>query len=366
LYLFPSFGCTCRPKRRFQCSKTRQSRNAENGCNQAKVLLSRRNQNFVGCVALQKRKKRKEGKFMRRFSLIVAMLLVAAPAMATVTITATQRTTVGYCDMVDITYSCSAAEEVRGIAIDAVASAGYTVQSISGYYTGEGPGYGIFPGNFRDVIDAADPCWTDPNYTPVAPSGDPDAQAGLGTNAVTLEMGALYTTGNAPASAGTLCSLQVRPDSLPGTPGTLTLTVNSTRGGVVLADGSSVTPVLVPAALAFPDCYPCWLGYAVGYGNWKSVGSPPCWCNYPYQCDGDSDNSTETIFKYRVYTGDLDAVSASWKARNTSTNLNACADFDHGAETIFKYRVYTADLQYLIDNWKKKDSQLEGGCPRQD
>lgn len=305
---------------------------------------------------------------MRRIFLIIAMLLLAAPAMATVTITASQGTAAGYCDTVEITYSCSAGEEVRGIAIDAVASAGLTIQDISGYYTGgEGAGFGIFPGNFRDVIDPADPCWTDPNYTPVAPSTDPDAQDGLGTDAVTLEMGALYTAGNEPASAGTLCVLKVRPDALPLVGGgTLTLTENSTRGGVVLADGSSATPVLVPATVLFPDCYPCWLEYYTGYGNWYSVGNPTCWCSDAYQCDGDADGTTQTLSKYRVYTNDWTLMSNSWQAKNTSTNLNACADFDHRAQTLSKYRVYTDDYDVIAAHWQDKDSDLAGDCPRAD
>ena len=56
------------------------------GRSYAKVFFSRRNQNTVGRVAPQGRKERKV--FMKKVLLIVAMLLVVSPVMATVTITA--------------------------------------------------------------------------------------------------------------------------------------------------------------------------------------------------------------------------------------------------------------------------------------
>jgi len=313
---------------------------------------------------------------MRRILLIVAMLLFVAPAMAVVTVTATQQAASVGCDQVVISYICDANEEVRAFALDINVSSGLIIEDITGFQTGTGAHYGIFPGKFRDFIDPADPNWSDPNYNPVAPDADPDSGNGLGSTYIAIEMGALYAAGGGPGTSGNLCTLIVKASTLPAS-GTLTMYTNDLRGGVVDADAKAIVPpalVLTGTAIVFPDCYPCYTGYTVGYGNWYSVGKPSCWCGsntspaWPYQCDGDADNTTGGGFsKYRVYTADATLLSNNWKAKNTTPGWNPCADFDHLPGGGFsKYRVYTGDATVLSNNWLKKDTDLAADCPRVD
>jgi hypothetical protein len=311
---------------------------------------------------------------MRRILLIVAMLLFVAPAMAVVTVTATQQAASVGCDQVVISYICDANEEVRAFALDINVSSGLIIEDITGFQTGTGAHYGIFPGKFRDFIDPADPNWSDPNYNPVAPDADPDSGNGLGSTYIAIEMGALYAAGGGPGTSGNLCTLIVKASTLPAS-GTLTMYTNDLRGGVVDADAKAIVPpalVLTGTAIVFPDCYPCYTGYTVGYGEWYSVGKPSCWCGsntspaWPYQCDGDADNTTQTFSKFRIYTYDLNLVLDNWKRKNTDPALDACADVDHLSQTFSKYRVYTYDLNKVLDNWKLKDTDFLADCPKAD
>jgi hypothetical protein len=130
-------------------------------------------------------------------------------------------------------------------------------------------------------------------------------------------------------------------------------------------DGSSWMNMLVfniygdPSLMLWTECLP-----QCHYDDWILLGSPACWCSWPYQCDGDADGQTETILKYRVYGNDLTLVRQNWKKKAGDWTLNPCADIDHKAETASKYRVYNNDLATVVANWKKKDSQLPANCPR--
>jgi hypothetical protein len=301
-------------------------------------------------------KKRKEGLTMRKLMLIVAAIAIAAPALATVNI--------GVTDLggkqAAITYTCTAGEDVRAFALDVTVDAG-VIEAVSGFKTGESVagslGYGIFPGNFRDYIDPAAPNWGDANYTPIAPSGDPDALGGLGTAGVTLELGSLYVDANAPAASGTLCVLSVSEGC------NMCVVANDSRGGVVLEDATAAPtnlPLTPCVAIAAGSCYS-----GPSPADWETLGEPDCWCGadgvvtqWPYQCYGDADNLTQGIPKYRVYTSDYDILAANWKKKITDPTLNPCADFDHLAQGIPKYRVYTSDYDRLASNWKKKDTDL--------
>jgi hypothetical protein len=301
-------------------------------------------------------KKRKEGFTMRKLMLIVAAIAIAAPALATVEI--------GITDLgggqAGITYNCTAGEDVRAFALDITVDAG-VIEAVSGYHSGEslapGEGYGIFPGNFRDYINPAAPDWGDANYTPIAPSGDPDALGGLGTAGVTIELGSLYVDANAPGASGTLCVLTISDTA------TMCVELNTSRGGVVLEDANAATTNALPVCALVEAEAPCYAGPSPA--DWATLGEPLCWCGTEtgaYQCYGDADNLTQGIPKYRVYTSDYDILSANWKKKITDPTLNPCADFDHKAQGIPKYRVYTSDYDILSANWKKKDTDLTP-CP---
>ena len=113
------------------------------------------------------------------------------------------------------------------------------------------------------------------------------------------------------------------------------------------------------------DCFP---SDNNSYNDWVTMGKPDCWCASPYgngyQCDGDADNATETLLKYRIYNNDYWKLMSNWRKKITDPTLDACADIDHKDETALKYRVYNNDYWKMMSNWRKKDSQLPGNCPR--
>jgi len=301
---------------------------------------------------------------MRTMILALAVVLLAAPAWAVVTITLTDlgnnEIAIGY----DAT---SEAELVRAFALD-VNVAGGTIVDINDYAVGDdNHGYGIFPGNFSLYItvqaNGTVTNWDDPNYTPVAPSDDPGALGGLGTDGITIEMGSLYD-GNAPAKSGVLCTVTV-------SEGTTSLCVNGNaiRGNIVMESAAEKVPLQACINIGPADCFPSTFAT---YADWVTYGKPKCWCNKAidptatgnYQCEGDADGITSGApFQYRIYTGDLNAVVANWKKKMGAAGLNPCADIDHKSSGApFQYRVYTADLNKVVGNWKKKDAAFPGNC----
>jgi hypothetical protein len=299
---------------------------------------------------------------MRKMILALAVVLLAAPAWATVTITVTPISTT----KVAINYIVTPESQlVRAFALDVTVTEG-TIVDINDYAVGDdNGGYGIFPGNFSLWItvlpNGTVNNWDDPNYTPVAPSDDPGALGGIGTSGATLEMGSLYDT-NEPAKSGMLCTVTV-------SVGTKTLCVNGNaiRGNIVMEDASEV---LLPAPVCHTFITDCFPSTFTTYADWVTYAKPKCWCNTAndpaatgnYQCDGDGDGATQGIAKYRVYTNDLNLLIPNWQKKITDPGINPCADYDHKGQGIAKYRVYTNDLQKLIDNWQKKDTQLPGNC----
>ncbi len=305
---------------------------------------------------------------MKKIILALVVALIASPAWATVNITVTD---LGE-GVAEISYDASTETELpRAFALDIAVSDGNIVD-VTDFKTGVSvvgaEGFGIFPANFSRYItvnaqgDVDD--WGVAGYTPVADEADPGAAGGLPGPGITIEMGSLYDgDANKPATSGVLCNVKV------DTTCKMSVTTNAMRGNIVLENAAEATPDLTAATdvdivlevICFPTSYSTW-------NDWDAMGRPNCWCAPPfgagYQCDGDADGATETGFKYRVYTLDLQALIDNWKKKINDATLDPCADFDHKSETGFKYRVYTLDLQKLIDNWKAKDSALPGDCPR--
>jgi hypothetical protein len=316
---------------------------------------------------------------MRQVILTLTVFVVAAPALATVTITAQQ----DYSNpcKVWIGYESDEAELIRAFALDITAD--HNIVEVNDYAVGDdNGGYGIFPGSFAAAPIAVNPTtgqvdnWDVAGYSPVAPSGDPDALGGIGTTGVTIEMGSLYDTAAPSQTSGILCSVTMEADTF----GELCVTANAIRGNVVMESAAEVQDLVVPDGTATA----CGV-YGGGCGmppdqceDWVAVGMPDCWKgvmapslpigipnpSWAYQCDGDADGGTETFFKYRVFGNDLAAVVDNWKKKAGDHTLNPCADFDHKAETFFKYRVFGNDLAIVVENWKKKASELPGNCPR--
>lgn len=243
---------------------------------------------------------------MKRLALVLAVLFMAAPAMAAnVAITVTD---LGGCQA-SIDYTSDV--NVSAFGLDITVDRGKIVD-INDFFVGEcGPsakGFGIFPASFAACIDPQDPNWYHANYTPVAPNSDPGAQDGLGSSAITIEMGALYESGNAPGLSGRLCKIQVTEDC------NVTVTVNSTRcgktagmldAGVVLEDGTAVVPTLTGATNIAKDYWPC------------------CW-DYLTQCHGDVDDDTDVDIS--DWPSFKDGFGKSYPNQDYIDNV--CADYD--------------------------------------
>ena len=196
---------------------------------------------------------------MKKFILVLAVLLAAAPAMAQTTFSAVAEGD----GVVAIYYDATAeAEWPRAFALDFVVTDGNTAEdpcsmedggdpggnitAVSDYHTGESNkppgslGFGIFPASFNRYINADDPNWADVNYTPEADPCDlpGGTQGGIGTSGITIEMGSLYVgEANAPPKSGLLCKVKIAPS---GASDRLNVHANVARAltGVVLEDGT--------------------------------------------------------------------------------------------------------------------------------
>jgi hypothetical protein len=255
----------------------------------------------------------------------------------------------------------------RAFALDITASPG-VISAVTPAVTGESStgskGFGIFPGT---MTISSDGIVTD-SGTPVAPQSDLPAgtHAGLGTQAVTVELASLYaTTAAKPANSGKLCTVVV--SNLPWfSTVTLTITPNVARGGIMLEDGTSTGSFSTGCNGVFLgtlcDCFASSLST---YNRWISSGKPSCWCppasvigmpygGSGYQCVGDVDGTK--FGSYRVYNGDVQAIAASWKKNIGAGGYNPCADVDHAV--FGSYGVYNGDISRVSSMWKKTDPQL--------
>lgn len=147
---------------------------------------------------------------MKKIAFVLAVLLLAAPAWAAVTITATQ---VDDTNEVEISYSTDG-NLPRAFGLDITVTDGNIVSCTAahiGECDADNRGYGIFPGTINIAADGEVNDWG----SPVAPAGaigtpDPDPNNwGIGTAGITIEMGSLYVDGNEPASNGVLCTIVV-------------------------------------------------------------------------------------------------------------------------------------------------------------
>jgi hypothetical protein len=314
---------------------------------------------------------------MKKLSVALVVFLSAAPTMAAVRIIVEAQGTVA-----SIEYQTDG-EKVRAFALDITVDKGVITgisDFIRGESTAEKPGYGIFPANFARHI-TVDPNtgevanWNINKYTPVADPCDPGALGGLGTNGITVEMGALYyptddDSVNAPPNSGLLFKLTLSQEA------NLTVTLNEIRGGVVLTnpdkaatvDLSQATGVVVNGGVdLLPPTHP-------DYAEWVAVGKPACWA-YPRQCHGDADGLAVSgkTGTYYVGTSDLNILTDAWQVKEppfgpgiASIQNGICADFAHDIEGGNKagwYRVGTNDLNILVENWLVKEPPAGPGVP---
>lgn len=169
---------------------------------------------------------------MRKFSLVIAVLLLTAPAWADVTITAEQDPQDPYRAI--IKYEVTGEPNlVRAFALDIKVTAGdANIIEVNDFNPGDNnAGYGVYPSSFDAYINVDGEGkvtnWDDPGYTPEADPADDGTEGGLGTGGLTVEMGSLYTT-NPPGPSGTLCSVKVDAEC------TICVSLNAARGKIVM------------------------------------------------------------------------------------------------------------------------------------
>jgi len=173
---------------------------------------------------------------MKKLMLVLAVALLAAPAMATVAIQAVDNADCS----ASINYS-STGTLPRAFGLNITVDGGAVITGVD--VTGAQP-FNIYLGT---IVIAADGTVTDAG-TPVAPATDPGALGGIGTSGITVEMGSLYdktVSPNAakPAASGLLIKVTVDKACNIG------IQSNSTRAGVVLEDATQVAPILQGAAI---------------------------------------------------------------------------------------------------------------------
>jgi hypothetical protein len=235
-------------------------------------------------------KGRKERKvFMKKALLIVAMLLLVSPVMATTTVKilvnpADQFTAPDGNKVQPVSIAYTSNVDVRAFALDInirdVNGApnfqnirGFKVGESNGAMVGGSSGYGIFPSRFRDFIQvlngstiyAGDGGWNDPNYNPTTAWNEPgttDHTWGIGFPKMIVEMGTLYVGDpNKPAQSGTLFTFDVNSYGLTGTYH-ITVAADTLRGGVVNTDGNTIVATMVGNDVTFACTVPNVVGQA--------------------------------------------------------------------------------------------------------
>jgi hypothetical protein len=224
---------------------------------------------------------------MKKISLVVAVLMLAAPAWATtVTITATDEGM----GVVRLDYSVSDANLVRAFGLDITVDTGVITDvncTSSDYY--------IYPGSITIVGNTV----TDYGTCACANSY-PGTLGGIDTNGVTIEMASLYATNDpvhttAPPLSGELLKFTVSADC------NLTILGNAARTGTGSGGIGAVleNPDQTPS-MSLPSDQPiggpgCMKSSHPAYANWSYWNKPDCWC-YARQCRGDIDGKLQGPF----------------------------------------------------------------------
>jgi len=265
---------------------------------------------------------------MKKSLVILAILMMAVPAMATVTITAVQEPAAQNCtepNVVDISYVNTEPNYVRAFALDITADGDGNIMGISSYFVGEcnsaKQGYGIFPGTI-----AINSSGTVTSYgTPVAPAADANALGAIGGKGITIEMGSLYTGTLHPANSGLLCKVYVT--TKVGC--NLHVALNKKRGGVVTENASANPTVALPAPAQVVAC---------------QSNVRPCNCTYAVQDDPDY----VTLDDLNAILQALLPTKPDFYIDTTNPNYNACYDGSGiGAVTPQGY-VTLDDLNFVL------------------
>lgn len=186
-----------------------------------------------------------------------SLLLLAATVVIFASIQASGKVVVSCHDIgggvAAVRYDASGESVLVGaFALDITVDSGATIESVFDYKVGEStsddPGYGIFPGRFREFIDPDNPNWNNPDYNPLAWPEDPGGLPGLGSYGITIEMGSLYDGAeNAPLVSDTLLKFAV--DWHGASEVKVEISLNEVRGGVILEDSTAADVDLIGCML---------------------------------------------------------------------------------------------------------------------
>ena len=311
---------------------------------------------------------------MKRFILIMAVIMMASPVMADIIITIDNSV---YPAEVKYNRTDMDVARVRAFALDIKTDGATGVKDINDV-NDVSTNYWVHPGGINIVggeVEQDGNAWADP----CAYDG---TLGGIDTNGVTIEMASLFIgEGNAPPNQGVLCTLAVTSPCL------VSITENTIRGGVVLEDTNlasddGVLDLTGATNIAVGPITECYAGQP-DYSEWEAAGKPDCWC-YPRQCYGDADGNKEGsgIAGYAyVSPKDLSVLVGGWMIKDPTKGLGilgvtvtvdsvevpvACADFDRAREGsgIAGYaRVSPNDLAILVTSWMIKEPTKGLGIP---
>jgi len=252
---------------------------------------------------------------MKKLITALAVVLIAAPAWAAVTIT-----TSAIGAEVTVSYAVTGPNNVRAFALDITVDSGAKITSMDNFNTD----YNIYPGS---IVIVGGVVTDDGNAI-----GDSGLYAGtlgdLGTGGVTIEMASLYVgPANEPATSGVLCKFVVDKNC------TISIAENTIRGGVVM-ENPDEDPGLIIITTSVPP--PCYTGPDTT--EWAAVGKPTSWCTTT-QCHGDADGAQEQIGRgsFAVGYADIGILLAGFNTLYGGDPIAQpwiCADFDHAYETI--------------------------------
>ncbi|MHC4069563.1 MAG: hypothetical protein ACYS18_03390 [Planctomycetota bacterium] len=196
---------------------------------------------------------------MKKIILLLAVMLMTAPAMAAVTITVTDDG--GGWAKIEYSHN-EGANFIRAFALDIDANDANFVA-----YDSADSNYWVYPG----TIDINDSGGVNDVGSPIAPNSYPGTLPGLDTNGVTIEMGALFEAGvdPDPCNAGTLLRLQV------DTTCEVCVNGNAIRGNAVMKNAASNNPTEACATITVvSDPCPCAIYGDIAGKPWVNGGAP--------------------------------------------------------------------------------------------
>ena len=260
---------------------------------------------------------------MKKIIFTLALLLIAMPAAADVTIICVADPCEDNCGWVTVSYDDGGGELIRGFALDISTGSDVKIIDVNDNVNDD---YTIYPGSVNidpqgNIVD---------DGQAVAAGDDPGVCGGLDSNCITIEMGSLYVgEDNEPEKSGVLLRFKVDGDC------TLSIGGNALRGNIVLEDVSEAGIISAGCEVA---CHLC--NYAGTKPlQWALQGNPESWCctNQP-NGDGNGDGKV-SIF-------DLIGVKGAWGGTYAGGAPYSCkADNNHdGKVSIF-------DLIKVKANW---------------